>query len=163
MAKIQTVLQYSGESVMPDLSGLLEKVTAAKGRDKALARAIQCTLGGWHRVEPRYTRSKSGAYIAPDEWLGSTLDGAPILDSLHGTTMYKDVPDCTSSIDAAAALIQVMLPGWDWGRDISGYMFLFETDWPESSQGPRMSSGVNPHPALGLVEAAIRAKRGETE
>lgn len=94
------------------LSEILERLEKAEGPSAALARQIQCTLGGWHRVEPRHCRGKHGAYISPDEWIGRDSDGAPILDSLHGTTMHRDVPDCTASLDAAVALVERVLPDW---------------------------------------------------
>lgn len=59
---------------------------------------------GWHRVEPRHCTLRNGAWIEPGEWLGRMSDGKPILDSLHGTTMHREPPNFTGSLDAAVTL-----------------------------------------------------------
>jgi hypothetical protein len=97
---------------MSDFEQLLERVRSAKEADQSLSRAIMLSLGGWHRVTPAQGGGKHGKYIAPEDWMGRDSYGKPILDSLHGTTMYRDVPHVTSSIDAALALVEKALPGF---------------------------------------------------
>ncbi len=81
---------------------LTELAGAAPG--KAIDRKIALSVG-WHRVEPRYAKSKNGAWIAPEDFLGTYSSGAPILDGTHGTTVHRDVPDFTTSLDAALTLV----------------------------------------------------------
>jgi hypothetical protein len=84
------------------IAALVARIEAGEtGRelDRAVARAV-----GWHRVEPRHTRVKNGGWIAPEDFRGVMSSGAPILDSLHGTDIHRDVPSFTTSIDAQAAL-----------------------------------------------------------
>lgn len=87
---------------------IIDKLERADGPDRELDRAIAKVMG-WHRVEPRFTRSKHGAWISPDDWIGEYSNGSPITDSLHGTTMYREVPAYTASIDAAMTLVP---EGW---------------------------------------------------
>lgn len=88
----------------------LERGETGKVLDRALA-----PLVGWFRVEPRYAHNKRGAWIAPEEFIGASSEGRPTLDSLHGTTMHRDVPDWSRSLDACEALRKRLLPGWQWG------------------------------------------------
>lgn len=85
------------------LLALAERVEGASWADRETDRAV-ARLIGWHRVEPRHTRNKHGAWIAPEDFNGVYSGGAPILDSLHGTDMHRDVPSFTGSLDAAVTL-----------------------------------------------------------
>lgn len=89
---------------MTALLDLAARVEAAAGPDRELDRDI-ARLIGWHRVEPRFTRGKHGAWIAPEDFSGVMSDGSPILDSLHGTVMHRDVPAFTTSPDSALSLV----------------------------------------------------------
>lgn len=93
------------------MSALIARLEAAKegGRelDGLVARAF-----GWHRVEPRHMRGKAGGWIAPQDFIGLHGDGSPMLDSLHGTDIHRDPPRVTTSIDAALALSERVLPGY---------------------------------------------------
>jgi len=68
----------------------------------------------WHRVEPRHMRGSAGGWIAPEDFIGLNGDGSPKLDGLHGTSIYRDPPRLTQSIDAALALADRVLPGGYW-------------------------------------------------
>lgn len=86
-------------------SGLLklaERIEASPP-SRELNRAV-AKQWGWHRVEPRFASNKHGAWIAPGDFLGVESSGRPRLDSLHGTEMHRDVPDFTTSLDAAKTL-----------------------------------------------------------
>jgi len=74
--------------------------------DRSLNRAVMIKFGGWHRVQPRFAGNRHGAYIAPQDWIGRHSDGSPILDSLHGTDLHRDVPELTSSTDVGIALCE---------------------------------------------------------
>ena len=97
----------------PDIEGLIERLEAAtvgsRELDGVLARHF-----GWHRVEPRHTRSKGGGWIAPEDFMGVNSDGSPRLDGLHGTEIHRDPPRLSQSLDAALALAERVLPGWVW-------------------------------------------------
>lgn len=93
-----------------DLSARLD---AATGPNKSIDRRL-ARLAGYHRIEPRHIRSKHGGWIAPEDWAGTMSDGSPILDGLHGTTIYRDVPAYTARLDAAIDLVESVLPGWSW-------------------------------------------------
>lgn len=97
---------------MTGLTSLIEKLEKAEGPNRELDRAIQCGFGGWHRVTPSQARNKHGAFIAPEDWIGVHSDGSPILDSMHGTTMHRDVPPVTGSVDVALAFASRVLPGF---------------------------------------------------
>jgi hypothetical protein len=85
---------------LEDLAGQVE---AAIGSGKELDRMVARSIG-WHRVEPRHSTMSRGAWIAPEDFCGVMGSGAPILDSLHGTTMHRDPPPFTASLDAALSL-----------------------------------------------------------
>lgn len=90
---------------MGDLIERLEAATAgSRELDGLLARRF-----GWHRVEPRHASNKHGGWIAPEDFIGVQADGRPRLDSLHGTTIYRDPPGLTTSLDAALALAERVL------------------------------------------------------
>jgi len=129
---------------LPTLQSLLKRVEEADGPDKALAREIQCKIGGWHRVTPSQRGGKHGAYIAPQDWIGRYSNGSPILDSLHGTEMHRDVPDITSSIEAGIALLKYVLPGALWSV---GFMEM----------GP-FSQVIRPMPCGGYINGMETAK-----
>lgn len=54
------------------------------------------------------------------------------------------------SIDAAVALLEALLPGWNWGRSYSR-MFV--------EQGDSVFSARGPNPARALLLATLRAYR----
>ena len=129
---------------------LIAALEAAEGPSRELDRKI-AAIAGWHRVEPRFTRNhKHGAWIAPEDFIGVMSDGSPILDSLHGTTLHREVPPYTSSIDAALTLVP---DGWGWELRGSGYANLMHPDHRQCD-----TEGYAATPATALVIAALRAK-----
>ncbi len=90
-----------------ELLALAERVEAATGADRTGLRNAVALAIGWHRVEPRFTKSKNGAWIKPSDFLGVRSDGSPVLDSLHGTDMHRDPPNYLESLDAAVSLYPV--------------------------------------------------------
>lgn len=89
---------------------LLSQLEAATEGSAALDRLIAREFG-WHRVEPRFTRSKHGAWIAPEDFCGVYSDGSPKLDGLHGTTMHFGPPRYTTNLQDAVSLVP---EGWTW-------------------------------------------------
>ena len=111
MKGVQNEQSQSAKLPAGALEDLIRKLETATGPTKELDRAI-ARLIGWHRVEPRHARNRHGAWISPDEFLGVMSDGSPVISqSMDGTTMHRDVPDFTASIDAAVALAERVLPG----------------------------------------------------
>ena len=132
---------------------LLAALEAATGPSRELDRRIAKEIG-WFRVEPRFTVNKKGGWIHPRDFCGTDGDGRPLLDSLHGTDIWPDVPAFSSSIDAA---LSVLPDGADWSRYRAANMkmtMMVMTDSPMAHMGQAAT------PALALVIAAIRA-RGE--
>lgn len=146
------------------LLALAEAVEKLSGPDRAMDRDIARSQG-WHRVEPRFNRSKHGAWISPEDFIGTMSDGSPILDSLHGTEMHREVPAFTGSIDRAVTLVP---KGWWWSVGDCSVS-------ADASVGPdvahcdgetlrRYDSGIHcdipqkSSPALALCAAALRAQ-----
>jgi len=73
----------------------LETERPSRELNRLLAKA-----SGWHRVTPSKGGGKYGGWIAPEDFLGTHSDGAPILDGLHGTDIRREPPDFTGSLDA---------------------------------------------------------------
>lgn len=88
-----------------DLSALIARLEAAEVGSRELDGAV-ARLFGWHRVEPRFSRNKHGGWIAPEDFIGLYSDGSPKLDGLHGTTIHRNPPRLTQSLDAALALAE---------------------------------------------------------
>lgn len=86
------------------LLALAERVEAARVSDRTGLRNEVALATGWHRVEPRFTKSKHGAWIKPCDFIGVHSDGSPKLDSLHGTDMHREPPNFLESLDAAMSL-----------------------------------------------------------
>ncbi len=95
-----------------EIAALVERLEAGSGPSREADRAIARLLG-WHRVEPRFARNKHGAWISPEDFIGTYSDGSPKLDSLHGTTMHREVPGFTASLDAAVSI---------WGTAVPDYV-----------------------------------------
>ena len=132
---------------------LIKRLEEASEGSRELNNLI-APVAGWHRVEPRHAGNKHGAWIAPEDWLGRDSDGKPRLDSLHGTTMHREAPDFTRSLDAAMSLVRSALPGW-WMRKLAEHSdgwyctLLYAPD--QSSSEQRKTA------ALAVTTAALRA------
>jgi hypothetical protein len=77
-----------------------------RGQDKALSRELQVVFGGWHRFTPSQLGRSNPGFIAPEDYIGRTSHGSPILDSLHGTTIWREPPDVTIDLDATLAMVE---------------------------------------------------------
>lgn len=99
-----------------DLIARVREEPASQELDRLVARKL-----GWFR----YTRElgctmKRGGWISPDDFIGTHSDGSPILDSMHGTDIYRDPPLYTKSIDAADSMIKrVMKDHHRWSLSVS--------------------------------------------
>lgn len=149
------------------MSGLIERLEGAEKGSRELDREV-ARLFGWHRVEPRHARNKHGGWIAPEDFIGLYSDGSPKLDGLHGTSIYRDPPAFTTSLDAALALAERVLPGWYWragrtpmghwhhGRYTYGWAHMSRTDASNCDRGDE-ATGWAETPALALCAAILRA------
>jgi hypothetical protein len=73
--------------------------------DRAVARYL-----GWYRITPsegKYTgAAKRGGWIHPDD----CHDRKPFFDGFHGTDVYRDVPDFSTSCDTLKAIRPEVIP-----------------------------------------------------
>lgn len=138
---------------MTDLADLLKRVTEASGSDKALARAIQCEVGGWYRRTPSEGRTKHPTFIHPDD----VRDGKPVYDSLHGTDVWPDVPDVTASLDAALVLVHRL--------GFSGIINTWRPFANVARDGSFSPGNMAEHvtPALALLAALLKALTQPTD
>jgi hypothetical protein len=147
---------------MTDLLALASRVEGLTEPSKAMDRDI-ARIVGWHRVEPRHHRNVHGGWIAPEDFLGVDSGGAPILDSLHGTTIHRDPPKLTASLDAVTALIAERLPGWSWSVSLSECgkhsAALMGRSHPtnKNASSEQIGKPVGATPALALLAALLRA------
>src|SRR3990167_10374686 len=129
---------------------LIKRLEEASGPPQALDRQIAREIG-WHRVEPRHGGGKHGGWIAPEDFLGVESSGKPRLDSLHGTTIHRDPPHYTSSIDAAMTLVP---EGWAYHI----HCIPWDRMNASVSNGEDKAFGANAKtPALALCIAALKA------
>jgi hypothetical protein len=124
---------------------------------------------GWHRVEPRHARNKHGGWIAPEDFMGVNGDGSPRLDGLHGTSIYRDPPRLSQSLDAALALAERVLDDANWsvcrlegGNSLAkNGRFYAVADW-DDEWAPSFD-GNAPTPALALCIAILKATTPASE
>lgn len=94
---------------MNDLGALLERVKAATGTDREIDRdlflQLECELIPSHGIVTDWV-SLGYRWMPGDRGRTYHRDGVPT----DGTTG----PEFTASIDAALALVERKLPGWDW-------------------------------------------------
>ena len=150
---------------MTTLLSLAARVEALTGPSKEVDRAVARVVG-WFRVEPRHSRSRYGGWIAPDDFIGAYRDGSPMLDGLHGTTIWRDPPSWTASVDAVIALIERELPGWRveqiaWEPEPGGRVGAAIRSLTDASR--REDSGPCATPALALLAAALRANAARAQ
>ena len=139
------------------LLALAERVEAARVSDRTGLRNEVALATGWHRVEPRFTKSKHGAWIKPCDFIGVHSDGSPKLDSLHGTDMHREPPNFLESLDAAMSLVP---SGWNHGYSSRQGT---EPSWRVVAQCWNAKPASTLHgeaatPALALTAACLRAR-----
>lgn len=115
-------------AALPDL---LRRVEAAKGADRELHYLIWGALQGVRQSVPADLGFYRGSLRYPDWEVGG--------------------PSVTASLDAALALCERTLPGWEWARGMDGEMVLFKGYWTDRHVGRAKT------PALALLSALLRA------
>lgn len=127
------------------LEALLERVESCTEPDIELDAAIDIAMFGGETIwkQANYTMEMYPASRRPNK-------------SFRGGFENAYVPRVTSSVDAALALMQQVLPGWDWslhydnGEAIAGVQ-------PPSEDGCDLPDNVPPLPSLALLAATLRA------
>jgi len=150
---------------MTDLQTLKQRVERASGGDRELDCRIAYALGmNW--CNPKWSNSLHDwrqhiethgfeAAWTSDHVYRNGYDAPPTED--YGGSL---VPNYTTSIDAALALVERLLPGWSWrigNRPGGGAWVLLGTSRQEH---------LGATPALALLSAllaALSSKAGETE
>jgi hypothetical protein len=98
--------------------------------------------------------------------MGVDSAGWPVLDSLHGTDIHRDPPRYTTSLDAAVALVDYMLPNYWWlarsDEAEGGFGNLGPIGTSPNSGGPGYPSYAKTAP-LALCLAVMRARASLTE
>lgn len=89
--------------MLDDIVRRLEAGETGKPLDRAIA-----SWQGWLRVPPSQSGRKHGHWMHPDD----VLNGKPVYDGLHGTSIHRDVPNYTTLIDVALDLVTAVC-----GRD----------------------------------------------
>lgn len=144
---------------MTDLAQLIARLEAASEGSRELD-GVVAILAGWFRVQPRFTHNRKGGWIAPENLIGADNEGRPQLDSLHGTTIHRDPPRFTTSLDAIVALIERKLPGWHLQVE-KHPGFCDATLWP-SPDAPYWLTHAATMP-LALCIAFLRALQAQQE
>lgn len=152
---------------MVDLAELERRLEAATGPDRELDESIAMALGlaeaffSKHRywcVSYQGEHWISGTYpnFHPDTGKKNVVPAEP-----HGWGWDVSLPEYTASLDAALALVEEKLPGWEWRVMWNGCQGnlaeLTDNETAESSM--ENFSGLGATPALGLLLALIRALR----
>lgn len=129
---------------------------------RALAREIQCRLGGWQRYTSTYQHGRGGShpkFLPPkDQRDGGDRDD----DRDPKRWLVRDVPDLTVSLDAAVAFVERVLPDCNWSVDRDKEAMV---EWGKRREERWFFSQLREHaprpfaktPALALVSATLRA------
>ena len=125
---------------MTTLKELAEMLDAATGPSRGLDRAVGIALAGWTATT--------------DQWGPALLvDGDRYPD-----TSGSAFPDITSSIDAALALVERMLPGWDWALQKTGKVSTCWLNPPGTHLGRTIHAATAPIAILKALVAALIAQ-----
>jgi hypothetical protein len=92
---------------MTNLLELADRVESGEGDVRALNREV-ALANGWHRYSPSEISKSNPGWIAPEDFIGENVgeDGRrhPVLDSLHGTTIWREPRAYLAAFDAALSL-----------------------------------------------------------
>lgn len=132
-----------------DLSALIARLEAAEVGSRELDAHVEVAVRAFEAAETGLSREHWAKWIVSrDFWV----------EDEH--TAYQPTP-VTTSLDAALALAERVLPGWDWqitkGAD---EMALACVQHSRRVSGPEVCAST---PALAICIAILRAKQGEGE
>ncbi len=141
---------------MPDLAALIERIEALTGPDREVDRDV-LRVAGTHILEKRGKDRKAWWY---------PVDGSIAKYSNEGGFGYPPpFPRFTTSLDAAVALVERVLPGWAKGFDggpKTRIAFVDQHDHDDRMFGARYTA-EGPTPAIALILAALRALHAQEE
>lgn len=143
---------------MADLLAVAEACEAAPRASKALNRDIARAVG-WGYQTPSEGRRKHPSWFHPDD----CRNGSPVLDSLHGTDVWREPSDYAGSVDAAMSLLP---DGMKLVLDTHHMIATVYEYWPITSpedQGFASYQAEAATPALAIVAAALRARHSDGE
>lgn len=138
-----------------DLSALIARLEAAEAGSRELDALV------WKALNPRGEIAIKGAGRPGLVNWRCRIPGATIANSWTNPGRY------TTSLDAALALAERVLPGWYFGVQQNRYVSPDMPDnWSAYLSAPRALDqgdieGEAPTPALALCIAILRAKQGE--
>lgn len=125
---------------MGKLDDLIARVEAASDRDRSIDADI-ARMEGWTFTKMKGDRQEYWRKPGSTEYWDRRLDGPPAY---------------TASIDVALALIERLLPGWDYGldRDEGQYFATIAPVGPTTAKGVQAEAKSQP---LAIMLAALRA------
>lgn len=137
------------------LHSLLERLEKANGPDREIDAEILVVLGilvknegrGYRRIGPDGT-IKTGWYV-------------DLLDYWKWPTSVFEVEPLTASLDASVALVEKVLPGWDWQVgtcDSEQYVGHIVEEFGMAA----LIWEYGPNPALALLTAMVKALLHDT-
>lgn len=155
---------------MTPARALRDRVLSGSGEDRALTHDV-ARYFGWHRVEPRFSKTRKGGWIEPREFMGVRGDGSPVL-SQHGTTIWPETPRYLTDLNAVIALVEMRLedaawtvakclgeanlprgPGFPFFGDVASPSWVLD-DGPDQRQADAYASS----PARALLAALLSAE-----
>jgi len=137
---------------------LAERCEAARLPNKALNREVARAVG-WGYQTPSEARRSNPAWFHPSD----CRDGKPVIDSLHGTDVWREPLDYLGSLDAAMTLVPTTEDGWGWAiryySELSrkAYAEVWIRDDADPETGDYLKS-TGATPALALCAASLRAR-----
>lgn len=144
-----------------DLLALAAKVEASAGADNVLNRAVARAVG-WGYQTPSKCGRRHPRWFHPDD----CRDGEPVLDSLHGTDVWREPLQYLTSLDAAMTLVPeghvfTVADWWCWDDVADGrkphYADCSDLAGLHAGSGLTHEAWANSKP-LALVSAALRAR-----
>lgn len=142
---------------MSELMRLAKRCEQASGPGKALDREIALAVG-WVRQSPSEAGRRHPAWFHPDD----CRDGKPVLDSLHGTDVWRDPLPYTASIDAAMTLVDARAL-WAVGCMEAGPFARLCWPMPDGGFGGGYHEASAATVPLALCAAALRARSVQEE
>lgn len=136
-----------------ELLALAKRCEQASKPDNVLNRAIARAVGWGYRT-PSEAGRKSPAWFHPDD----CRDGKPVLDSLHGTDVWREPSPYVFSLDAALTLVPEGMVT-NAGNDVRNWAFVW-LDTPDYDGVPY--EGRADTLALAIAAAALRARAAST-
>lgn len=138
---------------MTDLTTLIARLEAATGPDRELDAEIAATFHYVHNM-PDWVNNWSGKWEA-------AKSGRVYLMEDSGNRGPNFISDSfTDSIDAAVALAERVLPGWDWHRLLGGEMEAYRPG-SGADEEEEFFSAYHQFPAIALTIAILKAKQAE--